>query len=348
MATEAEANKTLKFHQVKLFDNYNLAKLSVVPKLDSSDKPTTDWLIEAGVISLAVQANASAQSAGLAENVPNELFIPDQNGQLTAQSVTVRIVEVGEIRTVAHLVANEDPSSVDLLSYKNRVRPVNGGNSVGNARYNDAGTFGSVVKLRSDDANRYFISCWHVLAGGSGVTGDALIQPGRLDGGFSSVDIIGTLYWFLLNDDFDVALGLVSNPWQKVVTPGYRGFSRFGTIPVSPVVQKPVTKCGRTTEVTTGTILSTNTSVRVAGYPTGTRLFLNQIETTVMSQPGDSGSILFHSAEMAPVGLLFAGGQTRSYHNNLKVLFDTQFGKRRVVTQSGIDIELPEVIFDGL
>lgn len=346
MATRTDADLVLRHHQRQMFSsNPNLVKLSVVPVTDAVGRPTAEYILEAGVLNLAVQI--SAQSAGQGEYVPSKLAIPDLNGALTKNEISVRVVQVGEIKALSVGLA-PPPAPISILSYTNRVRPVNGGNSIGNARYNNAGTFGSVVKLAGDSSNRYFLSNWHVLADGSGQAGDPIVQPGRLDGGSTPGDVIGTLFWFILNDDFDAALGLASAPWQNFVSHGFRCYSTYRDIPVDPIVNQPVTKCGRTTELTNGTILSVNASVRVTGYPTGTRLFTNQIETTVMSAPGDSGSVLFHSDDMSPVGLLFAGGATRTYHNNLKKLFDTQFGALQTTNAAGDPVTLPAVTFEQL
>lgn len=344
MATRAEADLVLQQYQDRLFDsNPNLVKLSVVPVTDVDGRSTSEYLLEAGVISMAVQIAASSSKSG--EFVPEGLAVPDSwNGN----EVPVRVIQVGEIKALNNRHSAVS-APVGTLEFVGRVRPVNGGNSVGNTRFNSAGTFGSVVKLRDDVRNRYFISNWHVLAGGAGVPGDAILQPGRLDGGSTPNDEIGSLFWFLLNDEFDVALGLSRAPWQNFVAHGFRCFSAYSDVPVDPVVGRHVTKCGRTTETTHGTILSTNATVRVTGaYPGGVQRFVKQIETTGMAMAGDSGSVTFHSADMSPVGLLFAGDSTRTYHNNLKKLFDTQFGMVQTTNSIGTPITLPSVQMERL
>ena len=349
MATQQDADLSLKHFGNQLFSrNPNLVKLSVVAEQDADGKPTGQYYLEAGVISMAVQNASAALDAGLAtELVPSELPLADAQGNARNDRVRVNVVQVGEIRAL-NCGAQQSTQSIGILAFTNRVRPVNGGNSVGNTRYNNAGTFGSVVRLRNDTNNRYFLSNWHVLVGGSGQNGDVIVQPGRLDGGFSPNDVIGTLHWSILDSEFDAALGIATQPWQNFVAHGFRCYASYDPNPIDPSVNAAVTKCGRTSETTTGTILSTNASVNVSGYPTGTRLFTNQIETTSMAQPGDSGSITFQSSGMQPVGLLFAGGSTRTYHNKLKLLFDRHFNSRTDVGVDGRSQAQPEVQIESL
>ena len=338
MATQQQADATLAHHQDALFERIpNLTKLSVVK--DAAG----DWIIEAGVIDMNIQRSFKGTDHD-AETVPDSLEIPDTSGRLSAELLPVRIVRTGDISALAQpCVADVEP-----FAFTDRRRPANGGNSAGNCRYNNAGTFGSFVRLRGDTTNRYFLSNWHVLVGGSGRIVDPLLQPGRLDGGVCSRDRIGVLHWQLLDGEFDAALGRAGMPWANFVAHGFRCYANYDPNPVDPTNGAAVTKCGRTTERTNGTILSTNATCRASGYPTGTRTFTNQIETTSMASPGDSGSILFQSTGMRAVGLLFAGGSTRTYHNKLKLLFDRHFNSRTVTNANGDTDENPEVQFDSL
>jgi len=181
MATQEEADRALNVFGNQLFSkNPNLVKISVVPEVDSEGKSTGGFILEAGVLSMAVQNNAAALGAQLStEFVPLELPVPDAMSNATGGRVRVNVVQVGEIRALSCSLQIA-PQPISILAFTNRIRPVNGGNSVGNARYNNAGTFGSVVRLKNDTTNRYFLSNWHVLVGGSGQTGDQLIQPRAL------------------------------------------------------------------------------------------------------------------------------------------------------------------------
>ena len=107
----------------------------------------------------------------------------------------------------------------------------------------------------------------------------------------------------------------------KVIDSNVAGGTRcFGAIRgmEGAIVGMNVKKCGRTTKHTTGQVRSTNASVRVSGYPSGTRLFTGQILTTHMSQGGDSGSVICNSSNNKAVGLLFAGdGRTQTVANHI-------------------------------
>lgn len=338
MATQQQADATLAFHEDDLFNRIpNLAKLSVVKNADG------EWIIEAGVIDMNMQL-ALKGTPHDADAVPDSLEIPDAQDakKLTRDLLPVSVVYTGEIQSLSQTTV------VAPLAFTNRVRPVNGGSSVGNCRYNSAGTFGSVVRLKGDTTNRYFLSNWHVLVGGSGRIGDPLLQPGRLDGGVCSRDRIGVLHWHLLDGEFDAALGRSDMPWANFVAHGFRCYSSYNATPQNPTNGAAVTKCGRTTEQTSGTIRSTNATARVSGYPSGVRTFRNQIETTSMASPGDSGSITFETSGMKAVGLLFAGGSTRTYHNKLKLLFDRHFNTTNVTNANGESDDLPELQIESL
>jgi hypothetical protein len=83
-----------------------------------------------------------------------------------------------------------------------------------------------------------------------------------------------------------------------------------------------LTKAGRTTALTVGTVTSINATVNVmypkqCGARTGTTYkFTNQIVTTDMSDGGDSGSLgVTNDSCHQPVGLLFAGSSTQTIFN---------------------------------
>ena len=78
-----------------------------------------------------------------------------------------------------------------------------------------------------------------------------------------------------------------------------------------------VEKVGRTTGHTQGEIVSAKFSTKIS-YPMGMLTFRNQIRTTSMSRPGDSGSCLIERGTRNPVGLLFAGSDTASYCNPMR------------------------------
>lgn len=81
-----------------------------------------------------------------------------------------------------------------------------------------------------------------------------------------------------------------------------------------PEISLRVKKSGRSTGLTTGRITNIGATVTV-GFGGGRQArFINQIISSKMGEPGDSGSLLLNGSDHA-VGLLFAGSmQTTLYH----------------------------------
>jgi S1-C subfamily serine protease len=335
MTAQRKADLALAYHQDRLMQNQNLAYLSVVPRLDERGRPTKAYYIEAGVIRMEVQEAAAAivaksRTAKSEEFVPSRLAVPSERepSVLTKEFVEVEVVQCGE---------------VTVLSHTDRRRPCEGGNSVGNPRYNNAGTLGAPITIRGDSANLYFLSNWHVLVGGSGRRGDPLIQPGRSDGGRMPADQIGTLHWFALDANLDAAIGKASR--REQLRMGTRCFGNIAGMSRA-TVGMPVRKCGRTSRATSGTIRSVNATVRVGGYPSGTRTFTNQIQTTFMLSPGDSGSVLINGAGRV-VGLGFAGSGSQSFHNHIASVSAATMKRGKAYLLDGLEEEVPRFQVDG-
>ncbi|MDW7652215.1 MAG: hypothetical protein SCK29_05270 [Bacillota bacterium] len=103
-----------------------------------------------------------------------------------------------------------------------------------------------------------------------------------------------------------------------------------------PEIGLVVKKSGRTTGYTTGRITTTGTVVSV-GYGSGRKARLtNQIVTTRMGEPGDSGSLLLDTAGRA-VGLLFAGSTKTTLYNPIQDVLESLS-----VRLADKDMKLPE------
>ncbi len=328
MATKSEADQALAYHQNILFQSIpDLTKISVV----ESKPHSGDFLLEAGVIDL----RTANQNLGPVR-IPTELQIPGSSGHFPNKTIRVRVVETGELKRLSGV-------------FTSRTRPAQGGDSVGRAGGPDTGTLGSTVQLKvGGNSEDYFLSCWHVLVGGSGRLGDSIIQPGPGDTGLSPGDDIGELYWYLLDSEFDVAIAKTSKPPSLHLNVGCRCTSCSNSTPAAPILNSVVAKCGRTSGLTLGLILSDNATIRLPGYPTGLHLFTHQIETTAMAWPADSGSILFNYDNNTPVGLLLGGGDSKTYHNNLDSLFSHSFAARIETYPDGSSDSLPGVDFVSL
>lgn len=251
-------------------------------------------------------------------------------------------------------------------SRKDRWRPAPPGVSIGH-EYITAGTFGAVV-LDNATNKKLILSNNHVLANSNSASiGDNIIQPGYADGGRSPQDRIASLERFVpiifeKSDDTTcfIANGVagiantiarimgsksqlkafradqapnevdaaVATPWGDSIKDEILEIG-FVTETTTPELDMPVKKSGRTTGLTTGTITELNALVQV-GYGDGkTALFENQIITTDMSEPGDSGSLLVDAEANKAVGLLFAGSDEVTVHcpiNRVLELLDIHIG----------------------
>ena len=192
--------------------------------------------------------------------------------------------------------------------------PLVAGISVGNPRVT-AGTLGAIVWDRTNCAVS-ILSNWHVLAGGNAaVPGEAIYQPGPIDGGTAS-DTVATLTRMRLDGDMDAGLARLN---------GARGYSRdvVGLAPIPgidmPALGMLVRKSGRTTGVTDGVIDGVSFSGTINYDDHGPNTFHDQIHIvprppwpTVdyeVSRGGDSGSVWINEATGNAVGLHF-GGET--------------------------------------
>jgi S1-C subfamily serine protease len=258
------------------------------------------------------------------------------------------VIETGCIRALA----SDDP--------KARHRPAPPGVSIGHEAIT-AGTFGLVVHR---DGERFILSNNHVLANSNEAEiGDAIRQPGPVDGG-TSADQIATLVEFMPLDfgqapgECDVARFAtdVLNALAKLTQSRHRlravqqtdGVNLMDAALASPldpalivpeilrlglptgvadaVLGQPVQKMGRTTGLTEGVVQQIDVTVNV-DYNGRQVQFIDQVLTSSMSQPGDSGSAIL-DMEKRVVGLLFAGSERVTIFTPIQ----------RILSQFGVDV----------
>jgi hypothetical protein len=205
---------------------------------------------------------------------------------------------------------------IEALTFKRRYRPAFPGCSIGHYRIT-AGTFGCMVQDKRTHAFK-ILSNNHVLANVNAARiGDPILQPGRYDGGSYPRDMIARLYRYvpLTASSWNLVDAAIATPHLRSVI---ASIARLG-IPTGTAQARlgwTVYKAGRTTQLTRGRVISTNASMKV-GYGSGiSLLFRNQIVTTCMGAPGDSGSLLVDPYRRA-VGLLFAGSSRVTIHNHI-------------------------------
>lgn len=221
------------------------------------------------------------------------------------------------------LAASED---ADVLELRNRVRPVEGGYSVGHYKIT-AGTYATAVYDRGSHpgipTKYYVLSNNHVLANSNSARiGDPILQPGPYDGGTYPQDVIARLSrWvpihFLPSTtrnyvDAAVAEGPFHFLDREIYWVGYVKGARGNWPTIGEVLQKT----GRTTNWTTGEVTAINATVDVGGYLGNTARFHAQIVTKRMGAGGDSGSLVLDLDENA-IGLLFAGSSTHTIINHI-------------------------------
>jgi hypothetical protein len=207
--------------------------------------------------------------------------------------------------------------------HQQRIRPVPAGVEIGPLGGNFVGTLGCFVRRTQGTGGPIFVlSNNHVLADVNRFPiGTKFTQP------FSTnpADVVATLSDFepvlfpspgaQPRNVIDAAIAVVTDPSQ-VALGTMLNIANYVPQLLAPRPGMAVTKAGRTTGVTTGTIRA----IRVRGVQVnyGTRqqpiigTFDNAITITgsggaAFSNPGDSGSVILDASSGRPVALLFAG-----------------------------------------
>ncbi len=243
------------------------------------------------------------------------------------QGLLTDVVETGRIR--AQVAGN--PTG--------RFRPTQPGISIGHHDIT-AGTFGLLVQR---NGTPFILSNNHVLADSNAAQiGDTIYQPGPADGG-TPADRVATLAEFQAldfgNASSECSVADMAASWlnflARLLGSGHRLQSVRQTAGVNtmdaalarldapdlaipailgiglptgvaaPALGQQVQKMGRTTGWTQGYVSQVQVTVAV-DYGGRTAHFTDQIITTRMSSPGDSGSAIL-DMDRRVVGLLFAG-----------------------------------------
>jgi hypothetical protein len=234
----------------------------------------------------------------------------------SVDGVPVSVVVTGEIKALPAVAdAPARPSAAGGVNTKARfARPVPIGVSTGNAGECSSGTIGARVKAGT---TTYALSNNHVYAReNQAALGSTMLQPGRYDLGCAagSDAFLGTLSKFVsinfsttANNRVDAAIAAASTANLGRSTPS-NGYGTPSATIVAAAMNQAVKKYGRTTGLTTGSVVGLNATLNI-GYTRGTARFVGQIVIRgngQFSRAGDSGSLIVNSNNR-PVGLLFAG-----------------------------------------
>ncbi len=283
--------------------------------------------------------------AMVSQKIPRAGLDPSALVPVEVEGISTDVIQVGFLRA--------------LQERTDRWRPALGGVSLGHYKIT-AGTLGAVVRDRTTD-RRLILSNNHVLANNNqGGQGDPILQPGAVDGGREETDIFATLERFYpirfnegpVDCSTAEAYAKFGNMMAKLLGSKHRVQAYWSdpqaTNQVDAAIAKPlndmevldeileigaiggvlpamlgmrVRKSGRTTGLTTGQIMVLNATVTI-DYGDRRARFENQIVTTAMSQPGDSGSLLVAGESLQAVGLLFAGSDQVTLHNPIQSVLD--------------------------
>lgn len=281
-------------------------------------------------ITVFVSRKVPARFLGTSGVIPSKITIPDPTEDGKPFEIITDILESGYYT---------------IHSYTGKNRPALGGDSIGHIDIT-AGTFGCVVQdiqaLEEENKEEMVIlSNNHVLANSNDASiGDPILQPGPADGG-TMTDKIGELERFVPIDfsreECNYVDAAIASADCKDISfdihdiGGIRGSYNVDIGDLGLSVQKT----GRTTGHTTGTILSIDATVIVSygGFlKKKSAMFCNQIITTDMSEPGDSGSAGLTN-ESQVFGLLFAGSDQQTIFNRIELV--ERYLKVKVVEGEG-------------
>ncbi len=187
--------------------------------------------------------------------------------------------------------------------------PVPGGVSCSHIK-GPPGTLGGVVIWRG---KKVWISNNHVVAlCNSAKIGDPIVQPAN------SKRVIGRLANFVPIEPHapnTVDAAIVEPIKPDLVSEEIIGIGKYSGVE-SATVGMRVIKQGLNC-LTEGKVVDVGAMIKVHGYPFGYAIFIDQIITTKMAEPGDSGSLLL-SKDKKVVGLVFAGAVKYTAANRIE------------------------------
>lgn len=226
-----------------------------------------------------------------------------------------RVSKAAARRTRAARTRTEEGDAV----LRQRCRPLRTGCSVGHYRVT-AGAIAAFVRLDDRAGSLAVLSNNHVLADENRARrGDAILQPGRVDGGQRPRDVIGTLERFVRLSPtranvVDAAVARLSGR-EPAIDAGNLGAvgTLAGLAPEIIDAGARVAKIGRTSGVTYGRIVAFELDNVAVEFDAGVLRFDDQLEIEgeggeAFSAGGDSGALIVTADDRRAVGMLFAGG----------------------------------------
>lgn len=286
-----------------------LARKNVIG-VDIADKETDGKNTGQLAIVVFVDAKQPMSKLSAADRVPKEIDgIPTDVQEMTVelQGPSMELVDkvTPEVDTTTYTTLHGGISMGPLRSVHLEPPDVP---SAGN--YIFAGTLGAMVRDRGNDATMALTNFHVACVNNTWSVGDRMVQPSLLDGGTSS-NQFSSLTRAALSDAVDGAVVTVDTGKSTSAT-----IQDIGDVAghTTATVGTAVRKRGRTTELTYGTVVSTDFTVTIDyGSDVGSRTLHHQIrvqtdttQSARFSDHGDSGSVVVDGNRMV-VGLLFAG-----------------------------------------
>ena len=308
---------------------YDYTASSFEIALAAQERVTEDWLALDGVVGTAIGVDGAGQAV-------LKVYLTAPGIALLPRFVGVQVVPEVTGPFLAIPAAEDEEARADPTQGFERPVPI--GVSTGHPQVS-AGTIGARV---TDGARTFALSNNHIVAASNGgQEGDALLQPGTVDGGRDPDDAIGTLFDFeplrfcervaCESNRIDAALALTTPDELGNATPE-GGYGTPRTRTVEATLGLEVQKFGRTTGLTVGRVTGIHATIDV-GYRNGVARFEDQIviSGTGFSSGGDSGSLIVTKGvllgDRRPVGLLFAGATGSTLANPIDPVLD-RFGVR--------------------
>lgn len=257
---------------------------------------------------------------GIPVDIPE--YLPIRNKNLTSVSsskelkIKTRIIDADDVSNI------DENKSVDFM-----YDPViQGGKSVSNYPRRYGGTLGCVFYLKGIEG-MFGVSNHHVLQDNNSERIDDIFNP-RVKG-LTNNDLesarSGYLVWDKFKPFIDAAFYRIED--EDRVKSGLKNGDHLCGLNRRPKRGLKIKKTGFKTNDTTGIIRSRNTTVRVSVHGVKS-LFKKQIQSSKISNSGDSGSIVYDCNKHV-VGLLFADDKRSddgfSYINNINYLFNYKF-----------------------
>ena len=271
------------------------------------------------------------------EKMDNKDVVPQ-----SIKGVKTDIIEVGQLQF--------------LKLRTERIRPVQPGISIGHYKISAGTLGAIVKDKKNGDllmlSNNHVLANISNGNDDRAKKGDEILQPGVYDGGTKEQDVVGHLERLIpirRGSDVDCPRARnfekLLNEFLYTIRPNYgvKLFKKGVENTVDCAVAKPIDgniidnnildigkvrgvvqpklgmkikKSGRTTAISKGEIKLINAVVEVQITETESAVFSEQIITTPMSSPGDSGSLVLDSNNKA-VGLLFAGSNKATICNDI-------------------------------